>query len=41
MNNSEILDHTVDLKQLAAETKNFTGAELEGVVKSAHSYAIL
>ena len=30
----------VDLKKLAEESKNFSGAEIEGVVKSASSYAL-
>lgn len=30
----------VDLAKLAASTKNFSGAELEGLVKSAASFAL-
>jgi vesicle-fusing ATPase len=33
-------DNSVNLKEIAGLSKNFTGAELEGVVKSATSYAI-
>lgn len=32
--------HDIDLSAIAQKTKNYTGAELEGVVKSALSYAI-
>ena len=34
------LDHSVDLIKLSQQTKNFTGAEIEGLVNSARSYAI-
>jgi vesicle-fusing ATPase len=34
------LGDNVDLKRLAAITKNFSGAELEGLVKSASSFAL-
>lgn len=35
-----VLDHDVDLAELAARTKNFSGAELNGLVKSATSFAM-
>lgn len=35
-----ILDPNIDLTQLAELSENFTGAEIEGVVKSASSYAL-
>lgn len=34
------LEKDVDIKMFSAKTKNFTGAELEGLVNSARSYAI-
>ena len=34
------LDASVDIAKLAAMTKNFSGAEIEGVVKDASSYAL-
>ena len=34
------LDSGVDLPELAAGTKNFSGAEIEGLVKAASSYAL-
>lgn len=34
------LDSSVDLAALAAETKNFSGAEIEGLVRSASSFAL-
>lgn len=34
------LDKSVDLKYLAARTKNYSGAEIEGVVRSAASFAM-
>ncbi|KAG7541936.1 P-loop containing nucleoside triphosphate hydrolase [Arabidopsis thaliana x Arabidopsis arenosa] len=37
--NSFLAPH-VNLQELAAQTKNYSGAELEGVVKSATSYAL-
>ena len=37
--NSKHLDANVDLAELAALTKNFTGSEIEGVVKAACSYS--
>lgn len=40
MNNSGYLDKCVNLEEIAGITKNFTGAELESVVKNAVSYSI-
>jgi vesicle-fusing ATPase len=40
MKESSFLAPDVDLLALAARTKNYSGAELEGVVKSAVSYAL-
>lgn len=37
---SKALHEDVDLKLLASQTKNFSGAELEGLVKSATSFAL-
>ena len=34
------LDRSVDLASLAARTKNYSGAELEGLMKSATSFAL-
>lgn len=34
------LAHDVDLVEIAAMTKNFTGAEIEGLVRAAFSYAL-
>lgn len=39
MRKSEALEN-VDLDEIAALTKNFTGAELEGLIKSASSFAL-
>ena len=39
MREADYLDKDVSLPSLAAETKNFSGAEIEGLVKSAASYA--
>ncbi|KAM0330577.1 hypothetical protein ACHAQA_003525 [Verticillium albo-atrum] len=36
---SGLLDPAIDLDQLAAVTKNYSGAEIEGVVRAATSYA--
>ena len=36
---ADYLDKDVSLHTLAGETKNFSGAEIEGLVKSAASYA--
>lgn len=40
MRENKMMDSDVDLKELASLTKNFSGAEIEGVVKSASSFAI-
>lgn len=40
MRNSNIMDKSVDLDELAEMTKNYTGAELAGLVKAAMSRAI-
>ncbi|AQZ18133.1 SEC18 (YBR080C) [Zygosaccharomyces parabailii] len=40
MRENNMLDRDVDLAELAALTKNFSGAEIEGLVKSASSFAI-
>ncbi|KAI3964642.1 hypothetical protein MKX01_020459, partial [Papaver californicum] len=40
MNENSFLAPDINLQELAARTKNFSGAELEGVVKSAVSYAL-
>ncbi|XP_010538665.1 PREDICTED: vesicle-fusing ATPase-like [Tarenaya hassleriana] len=40
MKENSFLAADVDLQELAARTKNYSGAELEGVVKSAVSYAL-
>ncbi|CAK9221517.1 unnamed protein product [Sphagnum jensenii] len=37
---NEFFSADVDLKELASKTKNFSGAELEGLVKSATSFAL-
>ncbi|KAL4857940.1 Vesicle-fusing ATPase [Chlorella vulgaris] len=37
---NSFLDADVDLAELAARTKNFSGAEIEGLVKSATSFAL-
>eukprot|EP00043_Microstomoeca_roanoka_P008729 m.83797 g.83797 ORF g.83797 m.83797 type:complete len:760 (+) comp14362_c0_seq1:174-2453(+) len=39
MNESNMLAHDVDLKELASVTKNFSGAEIAGVCRSAASFA--
>lgn len=39
MRTNGIMDHDVDLLELAQQTKNFSGAELSGLVKSATSFA--
>lgn len=40
MRENNMLAHDVSLKELASLTKNFSGAEIEGLVKSASSFAI-
>ncbi|KAF9610833.1 hypothetical protein IFM89_025199 [Coptis chinensis] len=40
MKENSFLSSDVNLQKLAAETKNYSGAELEGVVKSAVSFAL-
>jgi hypothetical protein len=39
MRNNGVMDSDVDLKELAKQTKNFSGAEIGGLVKSATSFA--
>lgn len=39
MRNNNVLDSDVDLPELALMTKNFSGAEIAGLVKSASSFA--
>lgn len=40
MKTNGFLDKSVDTSQIAKIAKNYTGAELEGVVKSAQSFAL-
>lgn len=40
MKNNQFLDDSVNIKELAKMAKNYTGAELEGVIKSAQSFAL-
>ena len=40
MAEAKILDAEVDIQRLAKLTKNFTGSELEGIVRAASSYAL-
>lgn len=40
MQENQYLDQSVDLNDLAKVTKNYSGAEIEGVVKSATSFAM-
>ncbi|KTF88266.1 hypothetical protein cypCar_00024233, partial [Cyprinus carpio] len=40
MKQSKMLAKDVDIKELAAETKNYSGAELEGLVRAAQSTAM-
>jgi vesicle-fusing ATPase len=40
MAQAKILDAEVDIHRLAKLTKNFTGSELEGVVRAASSFAL-
>lgn len=39
MRQNNVMDRDVDLSELAALTKNFSGAEIGGLVKSATSFA--
>ena len=39
MRQNSVMDRSVDLVELAALTKNFSGAEIGGLVKSATSFA--
>ncbi|KAF3491200.1 vesicle-fusing ATPase [Arthroderma uncinatum] len=39
MRDNDVMDKDVDIKELAALTKNFSGAEISGLVKSASSFA--
>ncbi|KAL5331832.1 hypothetical protein ACEPPN_001370 [Leptodophora sp. 'Broadleaf-Isolate-01'] len=39
MKDNDIMDHDVDVLELATLTKNFSGAEIGGLVKSASSFA--
>ena len=39
MRKHELLENDVDLKELAALTKNYSGAEIAGLIKSASSFA--
>jgi vesicle-fusing ATPase len=39
MRNNDVMEQDVDLEELAKETKNFSGAEISGLVKSATSWA--
>ena len=40
MRNNNMLDGAVDLRDLAEKTRNFSGAEIEGLVKSAANTAM-
>jgi vesicle-fusing ATPase len=40
MSTNSFLAADVDLAELAARAKNFSGAEIEGLVKSATSFAL-
>jgi vesicle-fusing ATPase len=40
MASNSFLGRDVDLAELAARTRNFSGAEIEGLVKSATSFAL-
>ncbi|KND03204.1 AAA family ATPase SEC18 [Spizellomyces punctatus DAOM BR117] len=39
MRQHDLLEHDVDLKELASLTKNFSGAEIAGLIKSASSFS--
>jgi len=40
MRNNNMLDPAVDLRDIAEKTRNFSGAEIEGLVKSAANTAM-
>lgn len=40
MRENKLLASDVDVKELAVETKNYSGAELEGLVRAAQSTAM-
>lgn len=40
MRDNKVMDKDVDLKELAQQTKNYSGAEIEGFIKSATSFAL-
>jgi vesicle-fusing ATPase len=40
MKENGVLASDIDLKELATQTKNFTGAEIEGLVRAAQSTAM-
>lgn len=40
MRQHKLLGSDVDIKELAVETKNYSGAELEGLVRAAQSTAM-
>ncbi|KAI6018275.1 P-loop containing nucleoside triphosphate hydrolase protein [Pisolithus marmoratus] len=40
MRTNKVMDNDVDLEELAQRTKNYSGAEIEGFVKSATSFAL-
>lgn len=40
MNKNSLLSNKVSLDILAKQTKNYTGAEIEGLVKSAASFSL-
>jgi vesicle-fusing ATPase len=40
MRNNNLLDDAIDFEKLAVLTKNYTGAEIEAVCRSATSYAL-
>ena len=39
MRKNDLLEDDIDLKELASLTKNFSGAEIAGLIKSASSFA--
>lgn len=39
MKKNNLIGNNVELSNLATETKNYTGAEIEAVIKSASSYS--